>query len=81
MIELNIFINGQMHWMPADCNVAAALQRAGCTQTRRSETGHARAAFCGMGQCQECRVSIDGIAHRLACMHAVAEGMRIETEA
>lgn len=79
--ELQVFINGRALQVPADCNVAAALQRAGLSHSRRSETGQPRAAFCGMGQCQECRVCIDGQEHRLACMTVVVDGMQIETQA
>jgi hypothetical protein len=49
--------------------------------TRRSVSGESRFAMCGMGQCQECRVTIDGVPHRLACMVRCREGMVIETGA
>jgi len=77
MMKLNI--DGQIHEIPDGCTVAAALARAGLVHTRISETGQSRAAFCGMGQCQECRVRIDGIADRLACMTPAAEGMVVLT--
>jgi sarcosine oxidase subunit alpha len=32
-----------------------------------------------MGVCYECRVSIDGVAHRRACLEPVAEGMEVVT--
>ncbi|MCV2362075.1 (2Fe-2S)-binding protein [Paucibacter sp. DJ1R-11] len=79
--EIQVYINGQALRVPAHCHVAAALKCAGLTHSRRSESGQPRAAFCGMGQCQECRVRIDGQDHCLACMTPVAEGMRIETQA
>jgi predicted molibdopterin-dependent oxidoreductase YjgC len=77
---ITIYLNGHAVQVPGGCNVAAALAQAGLSATRRSETGQARAAFCGMGQCQECRVSIDGHAHRLACLTPARAGMRIETQ-
>mgnify|MGYP000861768715 CR=1 FL=1 len=77
---MKLLINGQAHELPERCSVAAALAHAGLTHSRRSLSGQPRAAFCGMGQCQECRVRIDGIAHRLACMTPAREGMTIETE-
>ena len=76
---MKLVINGQTHEVPAGCNVAAALARAGLSHTRSSETGQPRAAFCGMGQCQECRVRIDGVADRLACMTPALDGMVVET--
>lgn len=47
--------------------------------TRRSVLGQARAAFCGMGVCYECRVTIDGIAHVLACQTLCRAGMDVRT--
>ena len=76
---MKLIINGQAHDAPAGCSVAAALAHAGLTHTRRSESGQPRAAFCGIGQCQECRVTIDGVGQRLACMTPAREGMHIET--
>jgi sarcosine oxidase subunit alpha len=32
-----------------------------------------------MGSCFECRVTIDGVAHRRACLVSVAEGMIVRT--
>ena len=77
---MKLSINGQAHEVPEGCHVAAALAHAGLAHTRRSASGQPRAAFCGMGQCQECRVRIDGVAHRLACMTLAVAGMVIETE-
>ena len=79
---MKLSIDGQIHEIheiPGGCSVAAALAHAGLAHTRVSETGQPRAAFCGMGQCQECRVRIDGIADRLACMTPAAEGMVVLT--
>jgi len=71
-------INGKACEVAEGITVAAALAQAGLTATRVSVGGQPRAAFCGMGQCQECRVTIDGQPQRLACMTFVAEGMRVE---
>ncbi len=76
---MKLIINGQAHEVPAGCSVAAALAHAGLSHTRLSETGQARAAFCGMGQCQECRVMINGVAERLGCMTPAVEGMVVQT--
>lgn len=46
--------------------------------TRRSVGGVLRAPLCGMGVCQECRVTIDGRAHVLACQTLCRAGMCIE---
>lgn len=65
----------------AGVSVASALLNAGIDAFRRSESGEARAPVCGMGVCYECRVTIDGIPHRRACMTTATHGMRIDTGA
>jgi predicted molibdopterin-dependent oxidoreductase YjgC len=47
--------------------------------TRESVRGRPRGPLCGMGVCQECRVTIDGVRHRLACQTLCADGMNIGT--
>jgi D-hydroxyproline dehydrogenase subunit gamma len=47
--------------------------------TRRSVSGALRGPLCGMGVCQECRVSIDGVPHRLACQTLCVDGMTVRT--
>jgi predicted molibdopterin-dependent oxidoreductase YjgC len=59
--------------------VVAALAIAGLRGTRTSVNGQPRAALCGMGICQECRVTIDGRAHALACQTVCRDGQIIQT--
>lgn len=59
--------------------VAAALLRLGVSVTRRSVSGQPRAPLCGMGVCQECRVTIDGVPHQRACMILVQDGLDVRT--
>ena len=59
--------------------VAAALISAGHWRFRRSVSGEPRGPVCGMGICFECRVTIDGIPHRRACLESVVEGMEVIT--
>ena len=65
--------------VPSGASVVAALVVAGSMCTRRAVTGEPRFAFCGIGQCQECRVTIDGVANRLACRTVCFEGITIAT--
>jgi len=60
-------------------SVAAALLGEGNLELRRSATGAARGPLCGMGVCMECRVTIDGEAHRLACQTLCVAGMDVKT--
>lgn len=57
--------------------VAAALLAAGMVALRRSpRTGAPRGAFCMMGVCQECVVSIDGVPGP-SCRVSVREGLDV----
>ncbi len=74
-------IDGQPFEAATDMTVVAALLASGRMLTRRSRGGQPRFALCGMGQCQECRVHIDGQAHSLACQVLCQAGMVIDTGA
>ena len=67
--------------VPAGATVIAALLAAATLSTRRSVTGQRRFAVCGIGQCQECRVTINGTPHQLACRTICTNGMDILTGA
>lgn len=75
---LSIELNGKVHHVPAGMTVIAALSLWGDGITRRSIQGEPRAAFCGMGICQECRVQING-RRRLACQTVCTPGMVVHT--
>ena len=61
-------------------SVAGALHRAGIDVLRHNPaTGEPRGAFCGMGVCFDCELTIDGAAGQRACLAHVHAGMRIET--
>ena len=77
--SITLQANGRAVRVPVGITVAAALLDAGIVAFRTSVAGEARAPLCGMGTCYECRVTIDGIAHRRACLVPVSNGMRIET--
>ena len=79
MKQVHIAIDGQALDVPAGISVAAAIARLQ-HPFRHSVSGQARAAFCGMGICFECRVRIDGVAQQRACMVPVREGMQVATD-
>jgi hypothetical protein len=61
--------------------VAAALEIAASGHGGRvSPGGQRRQAFCGMGLCGECRVTVDGRAHRLGCQILCVDGMEIRSD-
>ncbi|OWW21385.1 (2Fe-2S)-binding protein [Noviherbaspirillum denitrificans] len=76
---VSLSIDGRAVIVPAGITVAAALAIQGNGFTRRAIGGAMRTPVCGMGICQECRVTIDGVPHRLACQTLCANGMRVET--
>src|SRR5687768_6316224 len=57
--------------------IAAALIAAGERELRESHLGTRRGLFCGMAVCQECLVTVDGIARR-ACMVLATRGMDVK---
>lgn len=77
--RIRIDVNGQTVEVPSGASVAAAVAQV-TLHFRRSTGDAARAPFCGMGVCFECRVSVDGVAHVRACMTPVREGMRVSTD-
>jgi hypothetical protein len=78
---VTVHIDGKAVAVNTTMSVAAAMVQAGTMCSRRSVSGEARFALCGMGVCQECRVSIDGVEHCLACQARCREGMVVVTAA
>jgi predicted molibdopterin-dependent oxidoreductase YjgC len=74
-----VTVDGRAVEMEEGASVVAALVLADRLCTRLSVSGEPRFALCGMGQCQECRVTIDGQPHRLACMAVCRAGMAVLT--
>jgi NADPH-dependent 2,4-dienoyl-CoA reductase/sulfur reductase-like enzyme len=60
--------------------IAAALSAAGVAALGTRRDGSARGLWCGMGVCQECVVSVDGVPGRRACMTPVAAGMHVTSQ-
>lgn len=76
---VTITVDGIVMRVASGITVAAALLDTGTHAFRRSPHGDARAPLCGMGICFECRVTIDGVPHRRACLEVVADGMMVRT--
>ncbi|WP_071845518.1 (2Fe-2S)-binding protein [Pragia fontium] len=72
-----ITIDGDSFSVPQGITVAVALDLTGHPQCRQSVTHQNRLPFCGMGICQECRVTVNG-QRRPACQTLCSEGMNIE---
>lgn len=79
--RVTVSIDGIPLEVPAHTTaVAAVVRRYGVRGTRVSVSGQPRAALCGMGVCQECRMTINERAHVLACQTICSDGMTIRTE-
>jgi sarcosine oxidase subunit alpha len=78
-VSVTLQADGRDVRVPAGITVAAALLDLGVRGFRVSVNGESRAPLCGMGTCYECRVTIDGLPHRRACLVMVSEGMRVDT--
>ena len=61
-------------------SVASALGRAGVRSFGPGPSGTERAVFCGIGQCQNCLVSIDGRSVE-ACLTICRDGLHVLPEA
>ena len=79
--RIEVQIDGRPVEVEAGVSVSAALWNAGVAAPRTSVSGSGRGPLCAMGICFECRVTIDGVSHRRACMTTVAPGMEIATGA
>ena len=77
--SVDIRVDGRIHRVASDASVAAALLSAHVTAFRTSVGGEPRGPLCGMGICFECRVTVDGVPHRRACLEAVRPGMEVVT--
>ena len=76
---VTMWVNGSPIKIEAESMVSTALLKAG-VPCRRSVTGEARTALCGMGICFECRATVNGSPHRRTCQLICREGMVVESE-
>jgi len=57
--------------------IAQALARAGVLTLGSSRAGQPHAVFCGIGQCQNCLVLLDGVTPREACLTLCRDGQEV----
>ncbi|MCU0560031.1 MAG: (2Fe-2S)-binding protein [Desulfobacterales bacterium] len=79
---LTLRINGKPVTACAGETLFAVLLAEGILSLRYPSDGlteAARGGFCGMGVCQECRVTVDGAPDQRACMIEVRAGMEVLT--
>ncbi|MGB3407599.1 MAG: 2Fe-2S iron-sulfur cluster-binding protein, partial [Jannaschia sp.] len=61
-------------------SVAAALTEAGQKALRQTAKGADRGMFCGMGVCQDCLVTVDGMPNQRACMTLATPDLSIRAQ-
>ena len=71
-------INGRQVQIPSGTTVAVALTILD-QSCRTSISGQPRGPLCAMGVCYECRVTVNGVANRLACQTPCTPNMDIQT--
>ncbi len=75
----SITVNGRPLRVAEGTSVAAAMMMANepCRLSVRQE---ARAPFCGMGICMECRATVNGVPHRRTCQMVCTPQMEVVSE-
>lgn len=77
---LSIAFDGRAIAIRDGQSIAAALTEAGQRSFRLTAKGEPRGLFCGMGVCQDCLVTIDGVPNQRACMTSARKGMQVSTQ-
>ncbi len=80
--RVSFLFNGRPLQGLAGQPIAAALLAAGVQVFRTTQkTGQPRSLFCGIGQCNDCVVVVNGRPNVRSCVTRLEEGMVIETQA
>lgn len=80
--SIMITIDGVALEVPAQETLAAAMLQSGRLDLRTTVvSGAPRSAYCMMGVCFDCLVTIDDQPNQQACMTVVRPGMRVERQA
>jgi predicted molibdopterin-dependent oxidoreductase YjgC len=78
--SFEIEVNGQRMLAYEGENLATVLMAAGIRTFASHAEPHAPSRlFCGMGTCQQCLVTIDGMPNCQACRTIARPGMKVET--
>lgn len=79
--EVPILVDGKTLYARAGETVAAALTANGIRVFRHTaKRNEPRGLFCGIGQCTDCIMEIDGVPNQRTCMTIVREGMAVNTQ-
>jgi D-hydroxyproline dehydrogenase subunit gamma len=79
-MKVSITVDGSAVSVPDGMTLTAALLWAGVRAVGvNAVNGEPRGAFCGMGVCFECEITVNGRTVR-ACLTPAADGMAVHTE-
>jgi predicted molibdopterin-dependent oxidoreductase YjgC len=80
MSEIRVVVDGRETTAYDGDTVAAVLVRGGAVSWRKTRFGgEGRGLFCGIGVCQDCLVTVDGVEGVRACLAPVSPGCTITT--
>lgn len=78
--RLSFFFDGREFSALQGETIAAALAAEGIRIFRHTRSGTPRGLFCGIGQCTDCVVQVDGVPNIRSCITPVREGMQIQRQ-
>lgn len=77
--DMTLFINGQQVAAAEGETVLSVIQAEGQRLVALNDHAQVSGAYCGMGVCHCCLVSIDGRYKRRACQTLAKPGMHVQT--
>ncbi|MGE5578954.1 MAG: (2Fe-2S)-binding protein [Bacillota bacterium] len=78
---VSITVDGKQVLAREGESIAAALFAAGIRVNRYTQKRHEpRGLFCGIGQCTDCVMVVNGVPNVKTCVTPVSEGMTVETQ-
>ena len=79
--RVTLVVDGQPLRAYGGESIAAALIAAGRRHARlTARAGEPRGYFCGMGVCQDCLMTVDGLLNVRSCVTPVRDGLRVDTQ-
>ena len=79
--EISFFYNGEKMTAREGDTIASALTDNGVRVYRTTvKRGEPRGMYCGIGQCTDCVMIVDGVPNVRTCVTFVKENMRVETQ-
>ena len=79
--EVTVILDGVPIKVEKGQMIAAALLEKGVRVNRYTRKNHAaRGIFCGIGQCTDCVMIVNGVPNVRTCVTPLEEGMQIQTQ-